>query len=273
MWGSGVRDLKEEATLIGLAVSVSNAQVRRAHLCHLALSSAASPCVPLMGCRSHRPKRLLHCKSWTRQACSASSSRCAPRHRLLRSLTGCRRATRAPAPAQPLPKRATESNAVALLEAPKDVQQRIWELAHIIHDVFTANWPHKWARPPFAADMRCPAPEVWRGFPAQLGQSSEGTLKSKLEEWRALPDTAAPIREALAEMLQKLSEWADDVKQRQRQKKLQQRQQDAAQQAAQHHQLFVQVRLRREGRRCPTVHTVLFTPPVHRRRGWRCIRR
>ena len=80
------------------------------------------------------------------------------------------------------PVAAATTAAASAAGAAVDPRQRIWELTHIVHEVYTNHWPHKWERPTFARDPQNPTPDEWQSWPEQMLKSEN--CKQTLERWR-----------------------------------------------------------------------------------------
>jgi hypothetical protein len=152
---------------------------------------------------------------------------------------------RTPLPLKPLDKEALRSFElkpmappsvpVAVSAAPAaaiELRQRIWELAHRVHDAYTAHWPHTWPRPAFAVDPANPAPHEWKPFAEKFIKSPGGGVKAQLERWRDAAETAPQTREALRLLIQKLGVYADKARQQREQKQEKLKQQREAEEAA-----------------------------------------
>ena len=113
---------------------------------------------------------------------------------------------------------------------PVDMRRRIWELSHQVHEVYTNQWPHTWARPEFAKDEKNPSQEVWAPWAGEL-LKFDG-LKKKLESWRDAPETAPKTKEALVELIEKLGKFATRMRKKRDAEHAATQQQQAADHAA-----------------------------------------
>ena len=91
-----------------------------------------------------------------------------------------------------------------------DIRRRIWELTHQVYHTYATQWPYTWARPIFACDPFNPTFEEWAPCAEQFFKSAG--CKSTLEKWRDDVQTTQSTRDALTELVQLLSVYAEKLR-------------------------------------------------------------